>query len=37
MFIMQASVAEGYQMGGAVVLLALWFIWRLESLPVDPS
>jgi UDP-GlcNAc:undecaprenyl-phosphate GlcNAc-1-phosphate transferase len=29
-FIMQASVAEGYQVGGAVLLVAAYALWRLE-------
>ena len=29
-FIMQANVAEGYQVGGAVLAVALWALWRLE-------
>lgn len=30
-FITQATIAEGYFMGTAVALIALWFIWRFEQ------
>ena len=30
-FVMQASAPEAYQVGGAVVVLMAWAIWRLES------
>jgi UDP-GlcNAc:undecaprenyl-phosphate GlcNAc-1-phosphate transferase len=29
-FIMQASIAEGYQVGGAVLVAAVYALWRLE-------
>jgi len=32
MYLTQASIAEGYAVGGAVLLLALYSLWRLERL-----
>jgi UDP-GlcNAc:undecaprenyl-phosphate GlcNAc-1-phosphate transferase len=34
-FIMQASVAEGYQVGAAVLVVAAYALWRLERRPVE--
>ena len=30
LFVTQASIVEGYVVGGVVVLVALWGLWRLE-------
>jgi UDP-GlcNAc:undecaprenyl-phosphate GlcNAc-1-phosphate transferase len=31
LFITQASLVEGYVVGGAVALAALWGLWRMEQ------
>jgi UDP-GlcNAc:undecaprenyl-phosphate GlcNAc-1-phosphate transferase len=31
LFVTQASVVEGYVVGGVVVLAGLWALWRLEQ------
>jgi len=30
LFVTQASIVEGYVVGGVVLLTALWGLWRLE-------
>ena len=32
-FIMQARIAEGYQVGCAILLFAAWLLWKLERGP----
>ena len=32
-FVMQATPAEGYQVGAAVVMCAVWALWQLEWKP----
>jgi UDP-GlcNAc:undecaprenyl-phosphate GlcNAc-1-phosphate transferase len=34
-FVMQANVPEGYQVGAAVLAVALWALWRLERNPKE--
>ena len=37
MFLTQASVAEGYLVGGLLVIVALYSLWRLEWAPLSPA
>ncbi len=37
MFLTQASIVEGYLVGAVLVLLALYALWRLEQVPLEPA
>jgi UDP-GlcNAc:undecaprenyl-phosphate GlcNAc-1-phosphate transferase len=37
MFLTQASVTEGYLVGGLLVIFAFYALWRLERVKIEPQ